>query len=995
MTAPNITIITPINADIVGWNVLLRANVTDIHLDSVEYDIINGTVDSGNIIESGTMINIGGDIFNATFLSNNTWPYDISAFNLTNLTLIIYANDTLGNEVNASTYWVLDNTQPNIQHVTPPQNGMFVNGNFSLEIWLANHLLNYTSYNITNETGDVVQFNETDLRQPTFTWADLVNVDSLPEGNYTLTTFALDSSRPQNSNMKSTWFYIDRTVPTIAGWVYPTPENNTFTYTQAQTFNFTCNDSFLDSAWINFNGTINSTLENAGGAYWMSGTFGEGNYLYTGYCNDTAGNSVNTEERTLMIDLTAPRYSNNITSPESPTIYVPLKDYDFNITWSDTNGISTTMLVFNGINYTMNYDGAVYYLTLSDWAAGSYVYYFWANDSAGNVNQTGNLIYTIEKAPTNTSVIVDPASPIIYGIASNFSCYNNVSLETTLYVDGINVTDEKGLFFVRGAANYSLNCTSYDNENYTGSSDVVNYTINRAVQTALLAINPAPPLTYGDYANVTCNGELFRNDANVTDEISTSVMLAGGSYNYSCKLYEDENYTYDDDNATFLVNRASFNLTLNITPSNNVNSGTQTNVSGTGCPTTGLNCTLFRDNVNVSNPDVATLGAGTYNYLYETLGNENYTGTNVSANLTVIAPSPSPGPGPCTDVWGPLESSVCKDESFTQTSNCGATRTATGTSEGSNWTCGNWTECINNAQSRDCTSECNTNRNESRACYCNSIWNCTEWSRCISSTRTRTCEDMNDCSQEQGRPSESESCGQQPGCAENFLCGEWSGCDYQNRVDDIINGEITYDGIRHRECTDVIPDCADDYTDYENCTSNVTLEMKKEEVCGKEMLTAVNTKTGALVASIDMKSWESNRLDVAFTQKEVVYCPYCYNGIKDGSESGIDCGGECRACKPESRLPIALFNWMLWILAAILLLPILKISRDDDELLEYIRALIKSGEEALNIKDRKKAANNFREIKWLYVQIESKRKKRVIFKEIQKYHRKISSFYEL
>jgi hypothetical protein len=86
---------------------------------------------------------------------------------------------------------------------------------------------------------------------------------------------------------------------------------------------------------------------------------------------------------------------------------------------------------------------------------------------------------------------------------------------------------------------------------------------------------------------------------------------------------------------------------------------------------------------------------------------------------------------------------------------------------------------------------------------------------------------------------------------------------------------------------------------------------------------------------------------------------------------------------------------MLWILAAILVVPILKISRSDDDLLEQIKALIKSGEQALAKEDRKKAANNFREMKWLYVQIESKRKKRAILKAIQKYHRKIRSFYEL
>ncbi|MBU1876179.1 MAG: DUF11 domain-containing protein [Nanoarchaeota archaeon] len=304
-TLPNVTIITPLDTDIFGWTVLLRANATDLNLANVTYEIRNGTI-SSPVIATGIMNNIGGDIYNSTLVTNATWPYDNTVLNSTNLTLVVYANDTSGNVANDSTYWILDNTQPNIQHVTPTQAGNFFNSNFSLEIWLSNHQLNYSQYNITNSSGTLIQTNSTSLSSATFTWTEDVNVDNLSEGNYTLTTYARDYVG--NNNTKTTWFYIDQTPPNVTtvnetGWIPPTPPNNTITNIQTHTFNMTCNETFIDTVWINFNGTINNTPQNSGTSYWWTFTnLGEGSYTYIGHCNDTTGNNASTDTRILTIN---------------------------------------------------------------------------------------------------------------------------------------------------------------------------------------------------------------------------------------------------------------------------------------------------------------------------------------------------------------------------------------------------------------------------------------------------------------------------------------------------------------------------------------------------------------------------------------------------------------------------------------------------------------------------------------------------------------------
>ena len=76
---------------------------------------------------------------------------------------------------------------------------------------------------------------------------------------------------------------------------------------------------------------------------------------------------------------------------------------------------------------------------------------------------------------------------------------------------------------------------------------------------------------------------------------------------------------------------------------NNSWSGTYlspTNTTGSGCPSQ-LNCTLYRNDTNVTNPDINdTFGIGSYNYTYNTSGNENYS-SNSTSNILVINKIPT------------------------------------------------------------------------------------------------------------------------------------------------------------------------------------------------------------------------------------------------------------------------------------------------------------------------------------------------------------------
>ncbi|MBU0456940.1 MAG: hypothetical protein KKD75_02235 [Nanoarchaeota archaeon] len=594
---PNITIITPLDYDIVGWTVLLRANVTDnYNLASVTFEIRNGTL-SAPVIASGIMNNIGGDIFNATLITNATWPYNNTLLNSTNLTFVVYANDTSGNTANASTYWILDNTKPNIQHITPPQSGAFYNSNFTLNIWLSNTLLNYSEYNITNSSGSIVQTNSTSLSSTTYTWSEPVNVDALPDGNYTLITYAQDYIG--NNNTKHTWFYIDHTPPNVTidnetGWIPPTPANNTYTNVLTHTFNMTCNESFVDTVWIDFNGTINSTPFNSGTSYWWTFTLAEGTYTYTGYCNDTAGNNASTETRILNIDLTNPNvilvspvdnYANDTSDPVNVTFECNATDnYGLdNISLYITNNQNTSFALNQTTSISGTGNSTNWTLSLAN---GNYTWNCLAYDTSGN-NDWGD---------SNISLIINYSDQPPYW-SNNQTSIVPIYSPTTQSFFNITWQDDYGVSIVWFESNYTGTLTNYSMNNVVG--DVYNYsailpagthywksyandtadqwnetymwnfTIAKASSSCTLDVSSSP-VTYGTQtqANCTCDNPeaaaiLYRNGTDVTiTENGTLITLPAGDWYYVCNTTETQNYTNVPDNNWTNVTKAAGTLNL-------------------------------------------------------------------------------------------------------------------------------------------------------------------------------------------------------------------------------------------------------------------------------------------------------------------------------------------------------------------------------------------------------------------------------------------------
>ena len=284
----------------------------------------------------------------------------------------------------------------------------------------------------------------------------------------------------------------------------------------------------------------------------------------------------------------------------------------------------------------------------------------------GNINYTSD----IETWYVNVTVVIDnnfpqfstfqenPANNSIYSSTATYK-YNstvtftngtvslsfddvNYSADNFFGGDTYNVTLPQNL--AGGTYNYYwLGFGNGTDENYNQSATRV-YFIQQAtpILTKLLnGINNNVTVTYPETINASASTtggsvNMFRNSTDIISENNQNITLAVSFYEYKFNVTGNVNYT--DITGEFLyatINQnTTYNLILTINPSNSVTYPTETTTTGSSCPSE-LTCNLYRDSVGVTNPEVITLGIGTYNYTFNTTGNVNYSSNTISDNLTV------------------------------------------------------------------------------------------------------------------------------------------------------------------------------------------------------------------------------------------------------------------------------------------------------------------------------------------------------------------------
>jgi hypothetical protein len=254
--------------------------------------------------------------------------------------------------------------------------------------------------NASNITFIANTSDDYDLRNCTLYLDGIANRTNSTPSNGTNTTFYVTGVRDGQHN----WSVLCRDLvgnvnwtanaSTIVDTVRPSvtlgnPQNNT-RYTTSVAFTMTPYDANPANCTLYIDGIANTTNNTPtnGSSWTITHIVPDGNHTWNAGCFDYAGNNFTNYTRNFSVDRTLPGYENISVSPPSGPTYNQTRVYQFNISWTDLNGIANVSLEanFTGLfhNYTMTATGSVYTLSYTPLSVGEYQWRSWANDTFGN-----------------------------------------------------------------------------------------------------------------------------------------------------------------------------------------------------------------------------------------------------------------------------------------------------------------------------------------------------------------------------------------------------------------------------------------------------------------------------------------------------------------------------------------------------------------------------------------------------------------------------------
>ena len=175
-----------------------------------------------------------------------------------------------------------------------------------------------------------------------------------------------------------------------------------------------------------------------------------------------------------VADTIYPLFSNNISSPASPSTYASGMSYNFNATILNTNG--TAFFEFGGTNYTVtNFTTLNFNITLTDLKAGSYNYFWHAygNGTSKLFNKTDTSTYIVSNMTTTVTMLLNGSSANTLNLTSIQQLNSSVYCSNTsanLYRNGILDTANISIYRNLSAGYYNFSAYCSGNENYTASS---------------------------------------------------------------------------------------------------------------------------------------------------------------------------------------------------------------------------------------------------------------------------------------------------------------------------------------------------------------------------------------------------------------------------------------------------------------------------------------------------------------------------------------------
>ncbi|MFW9865542.1 MAG: hypothetical protein ACFFEN_05520, partial [Candidatus Thorarchaeota archaeon] len=381
---PSLDIISPLNNTYWNSPPSIRATATDLNFDSIWYVI------------GGTKIALTNSI---------PEPLDLSIWNGLpdegKFIIYFYANDSAGNLNNTYSLTLYKDIKTPVLIINQPANNTYWNSEPGIQVTVSDMYFDSVWYVV----GGTKIFLTNGVLEP----LDSTIWDNLPdEGQFVIYFYANDSVGHIN-DLYSLTLYKDVITPTV---VINQPLDNTY-WNSKPDIQITVSDIYFDSVWYIVGGTkimlSNGVPESLDSTIWNN-LPDESQFIVNIYANDSVGNINNSFSLTLYKDLITPflvinQPANNTYWNSPPSIQATATDGYFDSVWYVAVG--TKILLTNGIPELL--DSSIWNI-LPD--IGQFTINFYANDSAGNINNS--LTLTLYKDVIEPIVVINSPADNTY-----------------------------------------------------------------------------------------------------------------------------------------------------------------------------------------------------------------------------------------------------------------------------------------------------------------------------------------------------------------------------------------------------------------------------------------------------------------------------------------------------------------------------------------------------------------------------------------------------
>ncbi len=363
----------------------------------------------------------------------------------------------------------------------------------------------------------------------------------------------------------------DTTDPVITVIALTSPQ--TYSPNKTYVFEASVEENHLDNVWFDFNGTITQLTSNNSDYIHNITTTGAGNYTYTWFANDTAGNTAN-ESIDLVVEKAIPTCALTF-DPTSPAAYGAQINASCSCTnpeanptlWRNISGTMTDVTASeNNQNITLPAGTHNYICNISKTQN-----YTAANDSADYTITPTNSILNLTIDGNNSDKTVEVLIPV--NITGEITTPSTGFLE--LYDNGILINSGNDIL---------TNITSYDSAGTRNITLKYNGTINAtpSSETLFITVTDALPASISNLSSPTkAHDWIYWTWDNPTDlDFNKSII-----YINNTEVNRTSNEYY---NATGLTENTTYTINIHTKDNNgNINSTDVTDNQTTPFPTTG------------------------------------------------------------------------------------------------------------------------------------------------------------------------------------------------------------------------------------------------------------------------------------------------------------------------------------------------------------------------------------------------------------------------